>query len=156
MPKKRGRPSKNTLAVTAEICRRLGEGETLRQICADAHLPNKSSVLHWLLDDEVFRAQYARAREIQAEHQLDEILEIADDSTNDWIEREVASGRIERVLDHESVQRSKLRVDARKWAMSHTAPKKYGDRVQQQHSTDPDNPLTAQIIIVPAKTAPRA
>ena len=34
----------------------------------------------------------------------------------------------------ESVQRSKLRVDTRKWLMSKLAPKKYGEKVDLEHS----------------------
>jgi terminase small subunit-like protein len=36
----------------------------------------------------------------------------------------------ERIVDHENIQRSRLRVDARKWAAARLAPRKYGDRVE--------------------------
>jgi hypothetical protein len=71
-----------------------------------------------------------RAREKQADHMSDQILEISDDSTNDWVDRETAAGRIVRVLDHEHVQRSRLRVDERFRLMEKLAPEKYG--VKQQ------------------------
>jgi hypothetical protein len=34
------------------------------------------------------------------------------------------------VLNGEHVQRSRLRLDARKWALSKMAPKKYGDKLE--------------------------
>ena len=39
----------------------------------------------------------------------------------------------ERIVDHENIQRSRLRVDARKWAAARLAPRKYGDRVEHDH-----------------------
>jgi hypothetical protein len=56
----------------------------------------------------------------------DEALEIADETSDDWITTE--DGK--KILDHEHVQRSRLRVDTRKWAASKLAPKKYGDKFQ--------------------------
>jgi len=38
-----------------------------------------------------------------------------------------------RIVDHENIQRSRLRVDARKWAAARLAPKKYGDRLEHDH-----------------------
>jgi hypothetical protein len=60
----------------------------------------------------------------------DEIVEIVDNSTNDWVDRETQSGRIVRVLDHEHVQRSRLRVDARQWLMERFSREKYGSKQQ--------------------------
>ena len=57
----------------------------------------------------------------------EEILDISDDGTNDWEEREIARGRTIIALNTEAVQRSKLRVDTRKWLMAKMKPKKYGD-----------------------------
>lgn len=150
--KKAGRPSKYTEKLAAQICIRLAEGESLRQICRDVDMPCKATVLNWLFDNDPakdgFLDQYVRAREIQAENWADEILEIADDGTNDWVEREVGG----KALDPEHISRSRLRVDSRKWLMSKLLPKKYGDKVQ--HGNDPDNPLPApQFIVQPVKPA---
>ena len=73
-------------------------------------------------------AQYARAREALAEHWADEILEIADDATNDWMGRQRRDGVTEIVLNRDHVERSKQRIDARKWLLSKALPKVYGDR----------------------------
>ncbi len=127
--RKPGRPSKFSAALTKQICRRIAEGESLRAVCRDNAMPDKTTVLRWLSEHEEFRTQYARAREMQADHLADEILEIADDGTNDWAERAAKGGETTTVVDHEHIQRSKLRVDTRKWLMARMAPKKYGDKL---------------------------
>jgi hypothetical protein len=58
------------------------------------------------------------------------ITEIADDGSNDWIERETKSGRMLTVPDQEHINRSRLRIDARKWLLSKLAPRKYGDKLE--------------------------
>ncbi len=118
--RKVGRPSKYTDVLAAKICERLAEGETLRSICRDDAMPDKATVLRWLGDKKKtdFRDQYAHAREMQADALFDEALEIADDASDDWITGQ--DGKT--VLNHEHVQRSRLRVDTRKWAAGKLAP----------------------------------
>ena len=108
------------------ICQELIDGKSLRAICAADGMPAKSTVLGWLQDDAIpgFLDQYTRARELQAESLLDEVLEIADDETNDMVGG--ANGMTGNAV---AVSRSRVRIDARKWAMSKLAPKKYGDKL---------------------------
>jgi hypothetical protein len=127
-PKPRGRPSKYSDGLAEEICGLLAEGQSLVEICRSAAMPARSMVYRWLAANEGFRDRYARAREAQADRFADEILEIADDARNDWVERQQGEETI-KVVDHEHIQRSRLRVDARKWLMAKLAPKKYGDSV---------------------------
>ncbi len=135
--KKKGRPSLYTAALAARLCLRLAEGETLRAICRDEAMPDKATVLRWLADEAKadFRDQYAHARDMQADALFDEALEIADDASGDWSTDK--DGR--KVLDHEHVQRSRLRVDTRKWAAGKMAPKRYGDKIQ--HTGDGGGPI---------------
>ena len=109
-------------ALGDEICDRLVEGESLRRITLDKHMPNASTVFKWLNENEAFAKQYAHAREAQADTLADEIIDIADDGSNDYMgEDETYNG--------DAVQRSKLRVDARKWVAAKLKPKKYGDKL---------------------------
>lgn len=123
-----GRPSEFTQEKADAICERLAAGESLRAICRDDGQPDNKTVLRWLEANEGFRQQYARARELQAEALFDEMLEIADDSSGDA----TTNGRGDTVMDAEFVQRSRLRVDTRKWYLSKLAPKKYGEKVEQE------------------------
>src|SRR5579872_781781 len=125
------RPTDYTPDLAAEICRRIAEGESLRKVCADQAMPDKSTVLRWLAKKEnaSFRDQYAYARELQADQLFDECLDIADDATNDIKVITAGESTIE-VVNHEHIQRSRLRVDTRKWMSGRLAPKKYGDKVE--------------------------
>lgn len=125
-----GRPTKYTKELGNLICERLSHGESLRNICLDEGMPDASSVHRWVLEGEheEFYKQYARAREIQAENMFDEILDIADDGSNDFMTVKRGKEEIE-VEDREVTNRSKLRVESRKWYLSKVLPKKFGDKL---------------------------
>ena len=115
-----------------KICEAIADGQSLRSICAEADMPAKSTVLRWLADDqhEGFLAQYELARQAQADAIVDEIVDIADDATNDWMERLPEDKRGPGWdLNGEHVQRSKLRIDTRKWLAARLRPKVYGDKL---------------------------
>lgn len=133
--RKIGRPTSFSQDIADAICERLASPESLRSICDDDDMPSKTTVLRWLRQNEEFRAQYARAREDQADAFADEILDISDDGRRDYAKDEDGND----VVDHDHIQRSKLRVETRKWLMGKMAPKKYGDRLQL--ANDPDDPI---------------
>lgn len=139
----RGRPSKWTDEVADEICRRLAEGAGLEEICADEHLPDSAQVYRRLHVDADFCEKYARARESQAEHHLDEIIAIADNATDDVMflamDGQPDGDGGKPAINHSAIARARLQIDARKWVMSKLAPKKYGDK--QILAGDADNPL---------------
>ena len=112
------------------ICERIAEGESLRGICEGADMPSTTAVKKWLIKDDggALVAQYARAREMQADTLFEDILDISDDARNDWMARE-GEGAAGYALNGEHIQRSKLRVDARKWMAGKLRPKVYGDKV---------------------------
>lgn len=126
-----GRPSDFSDEMADRICTGLAEGRSLRSICLEDDTPSQTTVFRWLADERYasFREQYARAREAQADAIFDEILDIADDGTNDWVDRKREDGSTDTVIDHEHVQRSKLRIDARKWMAGKLRPKVYGDKM---------------------------
>lgn len=99
------------------------------EICRADHMPNPSTVYRWLDVNEDFRNRYTRAREDQADTLADEILSIADDAQNDWMERQGDAAGSGWQLNGENVQRSRLRIDSRKWIAAKLKPKKYGDKV---------------------------
>ena len=113
----------------SEICARLSQGETMSAICQDQGLPSERTVYRWLAVEPTFWQLYARAREAQMEKWADDILEIIDDSRNDYIARLNKSGESASVLNTENVQRSRLRSDNRKWILSKLLPKTFGDRI---------------------------
>lgn len=113
-----GRPTKFTTALADIICERIADGESLRSVCRDDAMPAKSTVLAWLADDDksAFRTKYAQAREIQADGFVDEMVEIADDGTNDWMEKKNADGETTGWQENgEALRRSQLRIATRQW-----------------------------------------
>jgi hypothetical protein len=87
----------------------------------------------------LFSDQYARALDARTDAMAEEILEIADDDSEDAVtDPETGATR----LNAEFVARSRIRVDTRKWLMARMAPKKYGDKVQQEVSGPNGGALT--------------
>src|SRR5260370_42686165 len=62
-------------------------------------------------------ARCTRAREEQADKLFREIIEIADDASGDYVT--TSDGKT--IVDHDNIQRSRLRVDARQWAAARLA-----------------------------------
>ena len=134
---------------TAEfICLRIANGESLRKIVSDADMPASSTVFKWLSEQRSFAEQYARAREAQMEVMAQEIIDIADDGRNDTYIDEEGNEH----TNQDAINRSKLRVDTRKWLMSKLAPKKYGDRLGVEHSGELG--IKTILLPAPAKSAP--
>lgn len=104
------------------ICDMIANGYTLRQIARDVGLSSQSRIIEWVQSDPAFAERYARAMDIRTDMMAEELVEIADDGSNDWMEREGHT-----VLNGEHVQRSRLRADTRKWLMAKMMPKKYGE-----------------------------
>lgn len=108
-----------------EICERIAECVALHVIASDIGI-SKGSLIVWLA---TYPDQYARAREAQADKHAEDILAIADDGSNDTYQTDDGE-----VTNHDVIARSRLRVDARKWLASKMAPKKYGEKVVQEHT----------------------
>ncbi|MBX4972159.1 terminase small subunit-like protein [Rhizobium lentis] len=129
-----GRPTKFTQSLADIICARIADGESLRSICRDETMPGKSTVLAWLADDDKadFRTKYAQAREIQADGFVDEMVEIADDGSNDWMQKNFGE-ETRWVENGEALRRSQLRIATRQWIAEKLKPKKYGSKVELEH-----------------------
>ncbi len=129
MGSKKGRPTIYRDSIVKAICIRLSIGDSLNKICQLDGYPGKATVYRWLLSNEVFRDKYQQAREMQQENFLDDIIDIADETSSDYTTVEGKNGTYER-FDNEHVQRSRLRIDTRKWIMERMAPTKYASRAQ--------------------------
>ena len=104
----------------------------LTHICAK-HDISRFIFYKWINDDSDLYNKYARAKEIQADYMADEIISISDDGSFDKTTN--SEGR--EVTDYEHIQRSKLRVDARKWLAAKLAPRKYSEKTMTEtHVTE--------------------
>ena len=119
-------------------------GMNVRAFVARNPDENHAGVYRWLLEVAEFRDLYARAREDQADTLADEIVAIADEppvivTSGDGEEVEVA-------LDSAAIARQRLRIDARKWVASKLKPKRYGEKIDLEHGSDPDRPMIQKVI----------
>lgn len=123
-----GRPSEYNQELADRICSQLAMGDSLRTVCKEEDMPSLTTIFNWFRKYPEFLAQYARAKEESADWMADEVLDISDNGANDWMERNYGDESVW-VTNGEALQRSKLRVDTRKWLMSKMKPKKYGEKV---------------------------
>jgi hypothetical protein len=113
-PATRARPGRPARAfgpkVAERICEKIAAGKSLRRICDEKAMPPKKIVLRWLEENPSFAAQYARAREAQADSYADELIDLA------------------RRADATNAHAIRVQVDTIKWVVSKLKPKRYGDR----------------------------
>jgi len=134
-PKKIGRPSKYTPELATEICKRLSEGEPLRQICRDDHMPAWQTIYDWMYRDEALGENgvglsraIARARDLGYDAMAEECLVIADTPKFGQVQHmsdKGSSTTVEDMLGHR-----KLQIETRLKLLAKFNPKKYGERVQ--------------------------
>jgi hypothetical protein len=116
-----------------QICIEIESGKSLRSVLKNEGMPNTQAFYDWIDSDVEKSKQYVRACEARADSIFEDILDIADDSSNDIQFIDNGDFEIEKT-NQENIQRSRLRVDARKWMLGKMNPKKYGDKIQNEHS----------------------
>jgi hypothetical protein len=140
-------------AVADRILDELMNGRTLVDVCKDPDTPAVSTVNHWAVNDrEGFAARYSRAREIGCHTMADQMLEIVDDRSNDWIVRRANDGTTETILDPERVARARLRCDVRRWLLSKMLPKAFGDRQNLNAKPEADSGIAELLKLVDGST----
>lgn len=135
-------------ALADRICSRLIELGSLRKVCdTDPTMPCKSVIYHWLMKAGmegvdpiygIFLEQYTRARQISKDYKFDEHWEDLEEVSKvplliDGVPV-MHDGEIVMTVTPQSVQLARLKHDAFKWQASKENPKKYGDRVDLNHS----------------------
>jgi hypothetical protein len=112
--------------IYSEICKRISEGEPLRQICRDLHMPNYSTVYNHINDNPEFARRFAHARDIGYDVIADEALEIAD--TLHIGEETEECGGVLTVKRKDLIKHRKLQVHTRLQLLAKWSPKKYGEK----------------------------
>ncbi len=122
-------PTKRTKEIEQEILSRLSKGETLSEICRDAHMPSVQSYREWCRSDKTLEIAHGKARDDGFDAIAEECLRIAEDGANDWMTKNAgdATGWL---MNGEHVQRSKLRVETRLKLLAKWDPRRYGDKTQ--------------------------
>lgn len=129
-----GRPSKYTPELFEAICQRIETGETLTDICRPEEMPNRSTVHDWIAAHDLSQ-RFTRARDKGFDAIAESCFAIADDARNDWMERFDDDGAgVGWKLNGDHVQRSKLRIETRLKLLAKWDPKRYGEKIQTEHS----------------------
>lgn len=124
-----GRPSIRTDDIVERIIGELMDGKSLVKICDAKDMPNRRTILRWMESDEEFATKCARARAMQAD--------LMDDKIADLIE----------TCTPKSAVADRVKLAAMQWRAAKLMPKKYGDKITQEH-TGPDGvPLTPTIVL---------
>lgn len=119
--------------IAAEICERLSQGESLRKICDDPHMPVPSAVIAWVMKDvDGFSERYTHARSIGYQLLADELIHIAD--TPHIGTKSVSKATGLEITEGDMIEHRRLQVDTRKWMLAKMLPKVYGDRQHIEHS----------------------
>lgn len=144
------RPHTFDADVAGEICRRLCNGQSLREICRDIDMPEINVVFSWIALNDSFATQYARARGVQADVFADEIIALADECRMAEVRtlKEGPMGVETRIVTSDAIERSKLQIEARKWAAGRMAPNKWGDRLAHQMLDEHVKPARGGITLI--------
>lgn len=128
-----GRPTKYTKELAELICERIATSNRgIVSICESDDTPDYVTVRRWINSNEEFRNMYARAKEDQADYLADEMIRISD--TELRTDTEYSGGENSGITTSDNVQRSRLMIESRKWLAMKLKPKKYGDRLDVEHS----------------------
>lgn len=137
-----GAPTTYGPEIREKILKLLEEGKSLRKACQGEDMPTPAAVLKWCKTDKDFAERYDHARMVGYMLRADELLDIADDGTNDTYVDDEGRPRV----DIDVIQRSRLRVDTRKWVLAKMLPKIYGDKVINEHTGTDGEPLTVRVV----------
>jgi hypothetical protein len=132
-----GRPTKYTPEMVELICQRVATHDCGLRKLTDMYddMPDKVNINIWRRKYPEFRSRYAQAKCEQIEFLTEDMLDIADDGSNDWMEHyDKNSECIGWRVNGEHIQRSRVRIDTRKWLASKLAPKIYGDAITQENN----------------------
>lgn len=139
-----GRPTDYTPELGEKICIAISTiGRGLQTICdMHDHFPKNAKTIHeWVIKHEEFSKSYMRAKRMQAHVLADDSLDIADNSERDTIVNE----RGKKLCDNEWVQRSRLRVEQRRWYAGRLEPL-YGDRLRVDEDTGLTDKLKEELV----------
>lgn len=102
-------------------------GKTIKQAFDECGIDRNrvGSLYQLLLRDKALRKWYDEARELATESMADDVIDIADSTHNDRND----DGKI----DHEVINRDRLRVQTRQWLMGKFVPKRFGDNKHVHH-----------------------
>ena len=143
-----GRPTMYTIDLAAEICDAIATtSKGLKKLCREnKHWPERQVIFRWLIKYTEFSDMYEKSKALQIQAMIDDVIDIADDTSSDVIIRIDKNGDEQEVCNTEYIARSRLRVDTRKWLASKLCPRLYGERKVNEVVSDDAKSLVERII----------
>lgn len=111
------KPSQKNIERIESVCSMVVEGLTLREIAKVVGI-SAGRIIQIVGEYEQFAKQYTRAREAAADIFEADIHDAAMNTTP------------------ETAASDRVKIDALKWIAARRSPKRYGDKIQQDHTTN--------------------
>lgn len=116
----------NREAIITQIAAGLSEGQTLRAMCREEDMPGYVTIYNWIKENSDFAERIACAREAGYDCIADQIIEIIDETSDDYVTDKDGNER----PNNEIVARSRLRAEMRLKLLAKWSPKKYGEKTE--------------------------
>lgn len=129
------------------VCDLMAQGHTLGQAC-DAEKVDRRRIWEWRGIDPAFDAYFERCFQLRLDFIANELLDIADDGRNDWVEIESKKGNSYAKPNDEVVRRSQLRIDTRLRILRAYGRHQWGDKLDVTSGGKPVGQLAAALIEV--------
>lgn len=129
--------------VMDQILEELMAGKVPAEILGPDRRPEYPGLTYFyklIRDDESFAKKYARAMEVRTEADVDKIREIA------MAPAVEVSSEYGSHVDSGDVALRRLQVDALKWTASKRLPKKYGEKVTNEHTGPNGGPMQSETV----------
>ncbi len=125
--------------IVPAILQRMAGGESLRQICRDADMPNRETVRAWMAEDAALSGQYAHAREDRGDYYADKVIEVIAQTPPFVADTNHKAG--EGRMDSAFVAWQRVQADNYKWIAARLHPGAYGDKIVQEHTGPGGGPV---------------
>lgn len=112
------------------ICELVENGTPLSRIAQIEGMPTAPTVYRWMRVYPEFREEYERAKRTQLEMLAEEMLEIADDESQDR-------------GNSAKVNRDRVKIDTRKFLLERLLPDKYGNKTRNEISGPNGGPVAS-------------
>lgn len=140
------------------ICDLIADGEkSLSEICRLPHMPYRGTILRWVMQGETGKSEelkefaicYTQAMNIRAAMLIDDTVPISDYMGNDF---RLDSNGVQMfddagnpIIDHDNIQRAKLRIETRMKFAAIVAPRKYGVKHVEQKTESTNTNLNLNV-----------
>lgn len=119
------------------ICELIAAGVTMTKLCTLEGMPARMTLWRWLSGrvpgvPSDFRERFNEARKLHLAFMASEILDIADDGTNDTYIDEKGNRRI----DSDVIARSRLRVETRQWLLALLVPEQFQKKAHYEQQRE--------------------